>query len=328
MSGPEILRYDPRFMEEAVFFALRGPPEARTFQKERDRLYKIPDIEERDGAFQDLNLAWFRRLGLALPIEKAIAEQPLVTSSVKWCVVSGAPGKKEEGAELFVSTERGLNERERRTVRLLLRPESLFDPERVLTFVRHELLHIVDMLDPNFSYEPSLPAAEGGPTHGRLLKERYRTLWDATIDGRMVRRGWAPERSRGDRLAEFCQTFPMFGQDSESLFSRFFDQEPHTHAELVAFACNPDASVRGSLAAARLGGHCPLCGFATYSFEPEPVRLPKDVIAQITQDFSRWHPSDGLCLQCANLYRARSVSASAARLLDGSRPHSDSCRSS
>ena len=31
----EILRYDPRFLEEAVFLSLRGHPEALAFQTDR-----------------------------------------------------------------------------------------------------------------------------------------------------------------------------------------------------------------------------------------------------------------------------------------------------
>ncbi|MBI2985338.1 MAG: hypothetical protein HYY45_01085 [Deltaproteobacteria bacterium] len=313
------IHYDPSLMEETVFLALGEDREAKKFHRERDRLYGITDAEERERAFQDFHGAWFFRLGLSEQIEKAFGEQPLLSSSVKGCLVARAPGKREEGGELFVNPEEKLSGREQRTVSIFLLPESLLNPSVLLTFLRHELLHITDMLDPGFGYERELPAAEAGPTHVRLLKERYRALWDATIDGRMVRRGWAPESLRAERLCDFRQTFPMFGEETEDLFSRFFDREPHSHAELVAFILDPRA-LAAVPEAHHPGGRCPLCGFPTYAFEPHPECLSSDVIGQITQDFPRWHPSHGLCGQCAELYRARRLSVAAAMLLPGSLP--------
>ncbi len=317
---PSSLRFDPRFLEEVVFFALRGHPETSVFQKKRDRLYEIEDVEERERAFQALNVAWFDRLGMAETIEKAVDEQPLISSKVRWCVVSQAAGKKEEGAELFVSSEEGLNDRERRTVRLLLRPESLLNPDRLLPFLRHELFHVTDMLDPSFGYEPSLPAAEGGPTHDRLLIDRYRILWDATIDGRLTRLGWHHNSVRAQRLSDFCRAFPMFDEMAEAVFSGFFDREPHTHAELVAFALNPRSAAEGSPSGFHPGTCCPLCGFLTHTFESKLESLSSEVVTQITKDFPLWDLSQGLCLQCADLYRTHALSARAASNLPGSPP--------
>lgn len=314
MKPDNPVHYDPRLIEEAVFLAVNRRPEEKRFHGERSPLYGIANAEEREQAFQNFHRAWFFRLGLSEQIEQALAEQPLLSSSVKSCLVARAPGKREEGAELFVNPDQGLNEKERRTVSIFLRPESFLSPLALLTFLRHELLHIADMLDPNFGYEPALPPAEGGPTHDRLLKDRYRVLWDATIDGRMVRRGWAPGSLRAERLSEFGLAFPMFGEESKNLFSRFFDREARTHAELVAFVLDPK-SFDEALKAPQAGGRCPLCAFPTYAFDPEA--LSPEVTAQIAQDFPRWLPSHGLCRQCADLYRARGLSAPAATCLPG-----------
>jgi len=207
--------------------------------------------------------------------------------------------------------------KESRTVQILLRPESLLDPAALLPFLRRELYHIADMLDPEFGYEPSLPPAEGGPTHDRLLKERYRVLWDTTIDGRMARRGWASDSARAERLREFCCAFPMFGEENHQIFSRFFDQEPHTHAELVAFALDPRAALTDAPPRAHPGSRCPLCGFPTYAFRSEPEKLPPTVLDQIRIDFPKWDPSQGLCAQCADVYSAMELSVNAARSLPG-----------
>ena len=305
MTQPLLLRYEPRFLEDCVFLAARGHVQEKLYHRERNRVYEIAEPEERERAFHNLDTGWFMRLSLADPIEKAVSEQPFLSSSVGHCLVARAPGKKEEGAELFVPPKELAGKREKPTACILLQPQSLLDPARLLTFLRHELLHIADMLDPSFGYEPALPAAEGGPTHDRLLKDRYGVLWDATIDGRMARRGWVPAALRAERLAEFSHAFPMLGRQTEQLFSHFFDWESHTHAELVAFACHPRAALQDPAPGPSAGSRCALCGFPTYSFEPEPDRLPAEVIARINQDFPRWRPADGLCTQCAEIYRTR-----------------------
>ena len=134
------LRYDPGLVEEAVFLAAEGHPEAKRFHRERDRIYRINHPEERERAFNDLHRGWFLQLGLADQIEEAVSEQPLLSSGVNSCLVARAPGKHEEGAELFVNPEEKLSEKERRTVSVFLRPESLLDPSALLTFLRHELM--------------------------------------------------------------------------------------------------------------------------------------------------------------------------------------------
>jgi hypothetical protein len=256
-------------------------------------------------------------LKLGEPIEKALAEQPIVTSAISACVVARAAGQKHEGAELFVNPDGESSDREKKTVRLLLRTESLLKQSELLSFLRHEFYHIVDMLDPAFGYEPFLPPAEGGPTHDSLLRERYRTLWDTAIDGRMVQRGWLPESCRDQHLADFARPFPMLGEETERIFSVYFHKEPHTHAQFVAFAQSPWVAAAKEAISHQLGSRCPLCAFPTYAFAPELEKLSDKVIAEIQSDFPNWQIAQGLCVQCADLYCAHQLSASAAMALPG-----------
>ena len=307
MIQPAFLRYDPRFIEDCILLAVRRHPDEKLYHGERDCLYEIADPEERERAFQNHSRGWFMRLGLADPIEKAVRERPDLLSAIKYCLVARALERKEEGSELFVSSEEGLNDKGRRMGRILLRPDSLLDPCALLTFLRHELLHITDMLDPHFGYEPALPSSGTWPAHDRLLRERYRVLWDTTIDGRMHRLGWTLEKVRDERLGDFKCAFPMLGEHTVGAFRHFFEQGPHTHSELVGFACSPWALSTGFQIVPQPGSRCRLCGFPTFAFAAEPESMPVEVIAQIVQDFPQWHPSRGLCLQCADLYRECAV---------------------
>lgn len=322
MSDEIPIRYDPRLIEETVFLALRRHPETPAYHEERNPVYEIADPEVRESAFRELNRRWFDRLGFGSPVARALAEAPELAAGVGRCVVVLAAKKRDEGAELFVNSEPGLSEKQRRTARILVRPGTLLDPSGLMLFLRHELLHISDMIDPGFGYEPVLPETGRGPAHHRLLVDRYRALWDATIDGRLVRRGWAPESLREERRHDFCRAFPMLERNGSRAFSRFFDQEGWTHPQLLAFALGPGALDAGADDRASAGSRCSLCGFSTHAFAPAPEQLPPEAIAAIVVDFPKWRPSQGLCLQCADLYLARPLSLAEQMRLPGRSVHS------
>jgi len=321
--GEFSVEWDPSLVEEAVLIAAERR-RVRGFRGARNRLYEIHDPEQRDVAFREFHADWFERMELGKGLWQALQEQPLIPASTRACILVHSRGSREEGAELFVSPAgEGTGKKETRSVGIRLDPHWLLDEGRLLAFLRHELFHIADMLDPAFAYEPQLPRGELGPAHERLLQDRYRVLWDVYIDGRLVNKKWAPPSVRDRRFEEFIKTFPMLADRAGEAFSRLFHGTSLTHADLVAGALHPvtlsggvsDSSspskfaIRHSTLAPeprpQAGQRCPLCGFPTYSFEPHPDRLPTEVVARIRADFSVWQPSLGLCQQCSDLYQSR-----------------------
>ncbi|OGB95671.1 MAG: hypothetical protein A3G35_02395 [candidate division NC10 bacterium RIFCSPLOWO2_12_FULL_66_18] len=320
------VEWDPRFIEEAVLRTIEAR-RVQGFRGERNRLYEIQDPEQRDAAFQEFHAAWFERLNLGAVIWQELQEQPLILANTRACIVAQARASRDDGAELFVSPAgEGVGEAERRSVAIRLDPQRLLDPERLRVFLRHELVHIADMLDPAFGYEPRLPRAELGPAHERLLQDRYRVLWDTYIDGRLVRRNWASPSVRDRRLHEFTKTFPMLGERAGEAFPRFFDAATLTHADLVSFATNPASQISnfefrisnlptdpqpltpGLRPPLHAGERCPLCGFPTHAFVPDPDQLSSEVLNRIRLDFPDWNPARGLCQQCSDLYQSRPTS--------------------
>jgi hypothetical protein len=312
-----MIHYDPKLVEEAVFHAQRDSYVARELDEGRNRIYGIADAEQREPLFQELYSGWFARLGLGESVTRALREQPLILTSVQDCYVVCATGAKEEGAELFVSADEAAAETPRRTLRILIRPQSLLAGADVLTFLRHELFHIADMVDPAFGYEPALPRSQGGDTYDTLITNRYRALWDMTINGRMMRRGWLPPHARDQELQEFRQAFPMLKDSAGECFPKFFDDDHPCHAALALFAFDPRAAAGEAHRPGTAGTHCSLCRFPTHVFEPEPENLGDEVLAAITRDFPGWRPALGLCMQCADLYRASRVSMEAVKTLPG-----------
>ena len=196
-----------------------------------------------------------------------------------------------------------------------LKPARLLDPPGARAWLRHELMHVADMLDPAFGYEPQLPVHDAGPAFTTLLRERYRVLWDCWIDGRLARRGWLPEEALEKRWEEFRQTFVAFGPRARQKFQELLDSASQTHATLVALALHPDLAIAASPAAQTGPQPCPLCRFPTFPLCSGETGLSEEVRAQIRADFPRWKPEHGLCRQCADLYRARKMSRLAEALL-------------
>jgi hypothetical protein len=218
--------YEPALVEAAVL-AAAGDDQA--FHDARDPLYAVADPEARETAFVTLHVRWFERLGLGRLLPEALAERPAVAAACSRCVVTRAGRAAAEAADLLVAPP------QRPTLLVRLTPERLAARGRALAFLRRELLHVADMLAPDFGYEPRL--AGGGPWRpDERHRERYRVLWDAYVDGRLAAEGRADADTRLARLAEFGRAFPELGAEGEAVFRRFFEARRCTHAELVSFA--------------------------------------------------------------------------------------------
>lgn len=296
------MEFDRRLVEEAVLLAIQSAPpgEQRLFRAERDPLYKVADPDRRDSEFGDLHGRWFRRLRVAVPVLSAWRQEPSLANAGR-CLVVPVSSAKEEFADVQPD-RRGSGGT---VVLLRLRPPTLVDAERVVALLRHELLHVVDILDPEFCFEPHLEAAAVNPMLDNLVRERYRVLWDTTIDGRLAARSLLPLGREGRRQAEFQAAFAMLGEAAGSCFEALFRGPRPDHAWLLSAAADP-----GQMAEVRVTGSgcCPLCRMPTASLAPHPERLELAVVDAVNQDFRDWTPAAGLCLQCADLYRSRAVS--------------------
>lgn len=280
---------EPRLIEAAVLQATRGHPRARAFHAERDTVYDILDPERREAAFETFHRRWFTRLALDGPFRETLGELPSVAGGCRRWLVAAAHGRRDQVADLLVAED------VRPTLLVRVLAETVATPERLRRWLRRELLHVADMLDPAFGYEPTLPRGAAGGPRERVVRGSYRLVWDVYVDGRLMRRGMLPAAVRGERLAEFRRAFPHLEPRSEAAFDAFFEAASLTHAALLAFAAGgPDGAPLS---------RCSLCDLPTRDFEPAPAALPDRVLTSIARDFPLWRPADGLCGRCAEVYR-------------------------
>lgn len=229
------------FVEATVLFAepSMAGADRRRFRRERDPLYEIGDEQEREQRFDQLHRAWFERLGLDRQLARLIAG-PGGLEALEETRVLRASTAAEEGADLVDRAAMGQSGRPLLVIRL--RPATVFDRDGCAALLARELLHVRDMLDPGFGYERRLPS-DGALTE-TMLRERYRVLWDTTIDGRLVRAAVLPPEVRAARCREFESMFSMLGAARPLAFARWFDCVRPTHAELVTFARAPLSAAR------------------------------------------------------------------------------------
>jgi hypothetical protein len=291
-----------------VLLAVQSAPieEQRLFRAERDPLYQTADPNRRESKFDNLHGHWFRRLGLAAPVLSAWREEPSLASAVGRCLVVPVSSAREEFVDVQPDRRGGTG----RVVLIRLRTPTLVDGQRVVDLLRHELLHAVDILDPEFGFEPHLEGVAVNAALENLVRERYTVLWDTTIDGRLATRGLLPLGREGRRKAEFQAAFAMLGEAAGPCFESLFRGPRPDHAWLVRSAADP-----GQMGEVRVagGGCCPLCQMPTATLAPHPERLKPAVVEVVQRDFQDWKPAAGLCLQCADLYRSRAASMKAGR---------------
>jgi hypothetical protein len=296
VNAPAV-EYEPQLVEAAVLRAIETSRHAADFRRGRDSLYTIEDPVRRESAFQAYHARWFARLRLAEPVLQVLAELPLL-ERVERCAVMTARTSLDEGAELFVAERpQGEQPGPKRSIVIRLRPELLLDAAALVALLRDELMHVADMLDPDFGYEPSLPSSDGDPTVRRLLLDRVHVLWNATVAGRLARREQLPTKSRERRYSEFIRAFSMLGDEAQDAFGRFFGGGPYRWGDLVSFALRPAASgkpVRTS---------CALCG-SLLAASDSARAIAAQLKERIQRDFPEWQPPDAIYAQCTDLYRA------------------------
>jgi hypothetical protein len=299
-SRPAI-EIDLRLVEETLLLAVEraAPEERRRFRQERDALYEIADPEDRESAFAAFNRRWLERLDLLATLERRTTGTALLRAETSGCMVLGATRARDEHADLRDPIAAGGRE-SKPVLFVRLRPETLLDQPRLEALLDRELLHVADILDPAFGFEREPPFAGQSAALQGLLRERYRAAWDITVDGRLAARGRLSPGALERRRRDFRAVFGAQGDGDDGLFERLFNGARPSHRDLVDLALARRAGIsEGS-------GVCALCRLPTHRLHPGPSALAAATLVAIRGDFPQWDPADGLCVQCADLYEARS----------------------
>jgi hypothetical protein len=293
------LRYDDDFVEAAVFLCASGRRpgapalQIRRFHAERERCYTVADPDERNAAFFKVHLGWFREWGLEQLLTGLLSEYPLLPGALNVLAFRQARTKNEEGAELYVSA--GV-----RNAMVALRMDRLERDAPLLRFLRHEFMHLHDMVDPAFGYSPQVHLPTHNQTQQRITRERYRLLWDVTIDGRLTRVGRETMNGHAQHQALFERAFSFWPEEKRvSVFESHWNERAPRHANILALAADPRDLSHAQEPLP--GGSCPLCHFPTFEWT-NITALAAETLATLCVQFPQWRPDHGACKRCVEIY--------------------------
>ncbi len=314
------LRYDEDLVEAGVFICASrpnggiSPLQVARFHRERERLYAILDPDARNAAFFKLHLEWFREWGLESALSALLDEFPVPRRELEVLAFRKARGRHEEGAELYVQADAGP------CAVAALCAERFARPTELTAFLRHEFMHLADMLDDAFGYSPEVFVPGGNAAPERLTRERYRLLWDITIDGRLTRSQRATVGNRDLHRRLFDRAFGFWPDHRrDAVFASLWNGDGPRHHELLAMAADP-RGLRDAQSPLP-GAPCPLCGFPAFDWVIGPSIGP-EIARAVSAEFPHWTPAHGLCRRCHEIYETRCLPKSIAYATDFGRASS------
>ncbi|MBI3603351.1 MAG: hypothetical protein HY205_02755 [Nitrospirae bacterium] len=325
------IRFQPALLQEVIDSFVEkteregDPTYYKEFHELADPIYERFTLDDREAEFKKLYQYFFGTWGFSDIIRDAFEEFPSLKERVGIVLIKGVLKEDQEGVDIlrkWGSVEQDLakqfEDQGLKGVGIKLIPRRFYDPA-LTRYCRHELMHISDMLDPVFNYDPDTKVGQN-PGEETLILHRYRVLWCQNIDSRLIRIGKESMLSREDRFKEFRSWYRKIPPAQlKSVFEGLWQSEMLTHAELIEMASDtvrvmdraldieggevPDVPSKVMLMP---GFPCPLCRFPTYSWvEDLEQKLEKHVLEFIRENHPGWDTEFGACDRCVEVYKLR-----------------------
>jgi hypothetical protein len=256
----------------------------------------VLDPDDRAAAFARVHANWFREWGLASILGSAAGRFAVLRQALTALAFRKARGRNDEEAELYRDAEgqcRGI---------VALRSERFSDDLVLTPLLHHELAHLADMVDERFGYSPDLAPLGQTVSQQRLTRERYRVLWDLSIDGRLTQRGLATVAGAAQRRQELDRGFAFLPEDRRlDLFAALWGGQLARHNDLLQIASDPRGLHHRHTPVP--GGTCRLCGFAAFHWT-DPATLRPEATKRIRSEFPGWTETESVCARCAEIYES------------------------
>ena len=310
----EIL-YDPSLLDEVVLREIRQREEKGDLRPLKEYHALVDPIYEKklpspvlETEFEKIHRKFFVDLGFEKVIEDALLEFPEL-EAIEEIFVKKAMRDREEWADLGQGRKR---------IGIRIRQVHFEDTQDLLRYLRHEFRHVADMVDESFGHpcnEEGFPT-DSSPAEIALIKDRYHTIWDIYVDGRLNRQGKETildQEGYSRRFEAFYRGVPL--SQLNAAFEALWGAERLTHAEILEMAKDPGKvlergkagwqSQRKQRRAFFPGSLCPLCRFPTFHWADDLDKLPKEAMESLKKDFPTWEPEEGACDRCIETYRVR-----------------------
>ena len=309
------IMYDQQLVDDIVYKGLAKHEMAgdleiyKEYHERRDAIYEL-EQEKRAKKFKELDNDFFSRLGYDVYVREIFDEYPDIEEVIEEVHVRRATTRQNEGSNVVD---------EGKKVIIRLYPELFIEGIEMRRVLRHELMHVSDMMNSKFAYDVNEEFSPS-PMEERIMRDRYRLFWDISVDGRLVNRGLETTATRKERKREFDSFFSKIPDETrELIFSKMWEaEEPMTHVRMVELSKDNNkvlALAAGSRSAEELieetkklgplpGTTCTLCGFPSFDWVEEAAE-DEDIVKILKEDFPDWEPQDGVCSRCAEYYKIK-----------------------
>jgi len=311
------MEYEPSLIEEVVFkeITMREEKGDNTLSEEYhlkvDPIYEQFSLEDRQKEFKKIEWDFFEKLGFSKYVEEIFSEFPEVENLISGGVVVKARSHHDECIDLV----RGLDDKaDKYRIKIKLLSERFHNIPYLQKLMRHEIMHVLDMLDASFGYKNEFLG--GSPLEQNIIRERYSTFWDIFVDSRLLRSGKETIGSKDARFEEFAALYSTFsGEVKKAIFDKLWEDEGLTHSRMMELAKDvnkvievADASDNSDFKEQNKvhipGTVCPLCHFRTYNWienlEEDPL-----LVKAVKEEFPDWSPQDSACERCVEMYKSR-----------------------
>ena len=319
------IEYDPKLTEAVVMqeISKKERDGDLSLQEEYhsigDTFYDLP-AEEREEEFEKLHNSLFLKLGYEEVIKDALKEFSSLEEKVGYVNISKSDfGEEANLMRKGLDDVGAIHELPLHRIRIKIRPEMFLEVPQLRKVLRHELMHIMDIMDDTYGYETKIDAAN--PTEEIFIRDRYRVIWDIYIDSRLTKGGKETVIDKDKRFLEFSSLYQKIPYSQRvAVFEGLWATERMTHREILDMARDPVKLVEKAemVSGKELmekkkkihlpGALCPMCKFPTFHWieelNPEDER-DKKTIAAIKEDFPGWEPEEGACERCVEIYRMR-----------------------
>ena len=303
------ISYAPDLLEEVINMEIKRREEegdlklAKEYHSLREPQYELPlDEDEREEAFEEVDKKFFAKLSLDTGIKEVLEEFSMINEDVGLMEIMQAYSRDEENSNI---SNKHIETGQKAAI-IRLRAQCFFDSASQKQVIRHECMHLKDILDDTFGYNRK--RFSNNPTEETFIRDRYRAIWDIYIESRLAKEGKESVLGKDDSFKEFDAIYSKIPEaHRKAIFERLWERERMTHTEIVELAKDPykllqmvEAGQEGKIKNIVLpGSSCPLCKFPTYKPVQDISSAVKDAIKE---DFPNWEDGWWACERCVDLY--------------------------
>ncbi len=306
--------YDSQLVDDIVYKGLAEKEKTgdmtlyNEYHEQRDTIYDL-EQEIRPKKFKELDNDFFNRLGYDGFINEILEEFPKLKGKVEEVHIRRATTKQNEGSNVV---DKG------RKILIRLYPELFIEGVNIHKILRHELMHVSDMMDESFGYKDEV--FHCSPMEERMINDRYRLFWDISVDGRLLKEGKETSADKDERRKEYESYYIKIPKETRDIiFERIWSGEVLiTHDKIMEMAKDVDnvLALADGVESKELdkikeetqesgplpGTPCKLCGFPSYDWVEE---IENEVLNIIKEDFPDWSIKDGICSRCEEHYKIK-----------------------